>query len=277
MTGEQRDGWCPQEELAVGWALRSLEPDDEARLRAHLPGCARCREVVRDTEEVAAALGGSVRQYDPPARLKAKLMAAVERTPQERVARESVALAERAAPVVPPGARRPRQTGGPGRRLLVAAAVVVAVVAAVAAVGVTAVRVDRLDDRVAVQEQRNQELTEALALASDPGTNRAVLRAESGDPVAIVLSAADGAAVMEVGLAPNDARDQTYVVWGASTPEPVPLATFDVSPDDGRVRLLSHWTPDAHKHTRFGISLEQGRTAPAKPSAVLASGQVGAS
>ncbi|WP_433272732.1 anti-sigma factor [Actinosynnema sp. CS-041913] len=246
--------------------MHSLEPDEEARLRAHLPGCAQCRKAVRATEEVTAMLGGSVRQYDPPPRLRARLMDAVEHTPQEHVAQRPVA-----APV-PLERHRRRATGGLGRRLLAAAAVVVALVA----VGVAGVRFNQLNDRVAVQEQRNRELNEALLLAASPDTNRAVMRSPTGgEPVAIVLSGSDRAAVMEMKLAPNNATDQTYVVWGRSTQAPVPLATFDVSAEDHRVRLLS-WSPDAHKHSEFAISLEQGREMPVKPSSVVALGQVGA-
>jgi hypothetical protein len=30
------------DELAVGWALHALEPEDEAAFARHLSGCARC-------------------------------------------------------------------------------------------------------------------------------------------------------------------------------------------------------------------------------------------
>ncbi|MBY8853026.1 hypothetical protein K7G98_34275, partial [Saccharothrix sp. MB29] len=70
--------------------MHALEPDEEARLRAHLPECAHCGETVRSAEEVTAALGSSVRQYDPPDRLRARLMAAIEDTPQEQVRRTPV-------------------------------------------------------------------------------------------------------------------------------------------------------------------------------------------
>ncbi|RKT68516.1 anti-sigma-K factor rskA [Saccharothrix variisporea] len=258
MTGERRDDWCPHEELAVGWAMHSLEPDEEALLRAHLPGCARCQETVRSTEEVTAALGGSVQQYDPPARLKARLMTAVEHTPQEH-----------ATPVVarPIPLDRKRNTAP---RLLAAAAAVVLV----AAVVFGGVRIGQLGDQVAEQQQRVALLDQALRMAADPDTNRAVLRSESGDKLGVLLSGTDDAMVVETALPPNNASDQVYVVWGASTPEPVALATFDVK-SGGLERLT--WSQEAHKHQLFAISLEPGRTAPAKPTNKLASGQVEAS
>ncbi|MBB5960457.1 anti-sigma factor RsiW [Saccharothrix tamanrassetensis] len=273
MTGEQRDDWCPQEELAVGWAMHSLEPDEEAQLRAHLPGCARCSQAVRATEEVTAALGGSVRQYDPPARLKSRLMEAIEQTPQE-VAPEHAAQEQATPPAIPIERHRGHKSGSTGRRLLAAAAIVVVL----AGVGVAGVRFSRLSDQVAAQQQRNDELSKALVLAASPDTNRAVLRSPSGDELAIVLSAEKGAAVMEMDLKPNQS-DHTYVVWGTSTPKAVPLATFNVSSEDDGVRLLSRWSADAHKHTGFAISLEPGQEAPPSPTEanILAAGQVRAS
>ncbi|MEU4740923.1 anti-sigma factor [Actinosynnema sp. NPDC023658] len=263
MTGEQRDDRCPHEELAVGFAMHALEPDEEARMGAHLPGCARCREAVRATQEVTAALGGSVRQYDPPERLRTRLMAAIEVTPQVPVAEERV------AEPVPLEPRRARRTGGWGRKLLAAAAVLVVL----AGIGVAVVRFDRLSDQVAQQDARTEQLERALQLAADPQAKRAVLHDQSGDALAVLLSGDDSAAVMPMKLPSNDASRQVYVVWGTSTPDPVALATFDVTSGGSDVRLLA-WSPDAHRHNGFGISLEQGRSAPAKPSTVLALGQV---
>ena len=45
---------CSQRELAVGWALHALEPEEEARVAAHLPQCPECRERVAQTERTAA-------------------------------------------------------------------------------------------------------------------------------------------------------------------------------------------------------------------------------
>ena len=66
MSGDRKTEWCDQEELAVGWAMHALEPDEEAQLRAHLPECATCRRTVRNTEEVTAGSGvGAERPLSP--------------------------------------------------------------------------------------------------------------------------------------------------------------------------------------------------------------------
>ncbi|MEV8438684.1 anti-sigma factor [Actinosynnema sp. NPDC051121] len=250
MTGQRRDDRCPEEELAVGYAMHALEPDEEALMRAHLPGCSRCTQEVRATREVAAALGGSVRQYDPPERLRTRLMDAIERTPQL-------------------GAE-PVSSGGWGRKLLVAAAALVVA----AGIGVTGVRFDQLNDRIAQQDVKAEQLERALRIAADPDASRTVLQNTSGDTVAVLLSDDDAAAIMPVALPANDVTRQVYVVWGTSTAQPVALATFDVTADASDVRLLA-WPSDARRHSGFGISLEPGRAAPSRPSTVLASGQVG--
>ena len=42
------------DELAVGWALHALEPEDEDAFAVHLPGCARCAETVAEATELMA-------------------------------------------------------------------------------------------------------------------------------------------------------------------------------------------------------------------------------
>ena len=52
--------------LAVGWALSALEPDDEARVRAHLPTCQRCTGTVGDAVRTVTDLAYSVPDESPP-------------------------------------------------------------------------------------------------------------------------------------------------------------------------------------------------------------------
>jgi hypothetical protein len=253
---------CPHEELAVGWAMHSLEPDEEAVIRDHLPNCPTCQRTVRSTQEVLAGIGGSVRQEQPPPRLRARLMEEIEHIPQDVPATHHP---RHAAPVP---LRRPQHRRRTGRVLLAAAAALVVL----AGGGYLGVRVNQLSNEVTASQTRTNELNKALSLAADPSTNRAVLRTGSGDEVAIVLSNPTSGAVMPMHLKPNDSG-HVYVVWGASTKAPVPLAVFDVRAGSTDPQLLS-WGADAHKHTKFAVSLEPGRSAPPNPSEVLAGGQV---
>ncbi len=254
-------GMCPQEELAVGWAMHSLEPDEEAAVRDHLPTCVTCRYTVQSTQEVLAGIGGAVRQEQPPPRLRARLMEQIEHTPQE----EPTAPSPHHATPTP---LRPQHRRRTGRALLAAAAAL----AVLAGGGYLGVRVNQLSSQVTAAQTRTDDLNKALSLAADPNTNRAVLRTTSGDEVAIVLSNPGSAAMMPKSLKPNDSG-HVYVVWGASTQPPVPLAVFDVRAGSTDPQLLT-WSSEAHKHTTFAVSLEPGRQAPPKPSEVLAGGQV---
>ncbi|MET9232625.1 anti-sigma factor [Lentzea sp. NPDC003310] len=254
---------CAHEELAVGWAMHSLEPDEEALVRDHLPTCTTCQRTVQATQEVLAGIGGAVRQEQPPPRLRARLMEQIEHIPQEAPAAPQHAP-RHAAPIP----LRPRHRRRTGRTLLAAAATL----AVLAGGGYLGVRVNQLSTEVTASQNRTDDLNKALSLAANPATNRAVLRTPSGDEVAVVLSNPTEGAVMPTNLKPNDSG-HIYVVWGASTKAPVPLAVFDVSTGSTDPRLLA-WSADAHKHTTFAVSLEPGRQAPPKPSEVLAGGQV---
>lgn len=261
MNAARGDGRCPNEELAVGWALHALESDDEHVLRAHLPGCPTCQEIVRSTEQVAALLGGSVPQEDPPARLRRKVLGAAARTPQEayeplpfRLGSSLSETPDRPAEIV----QHPR----PRRTLQVAAAAVVLVL--VVAVGALGWQVSHLTG----QEQTQSQL---LAVLGDPAMHRAVLRAGDGQEAAVLLSAPTAAAVMPLGLRPNNTADQIYVVWGLSAGTPVALSSFDVRADAAE---LIKWDNAAAQHQKFAISLEPGRSLPAKPTDVIANGEV---
>ncbi|KAA2257516.1 hypothetical protein F0L68_24765 [Solihabitans fulvus] len=280
MNREQWDEPCAHEELAVGWAMHALEPDEEAVLRAHLPGCARCQEAVRATEEVAALLGDGVEQEEPPARLRANLLARIEDVPQETeltAGREMIESSSDAAGSQPQPRRSFTEPGSAAAhrrrsrtRVLLAAAAVLVVLAAAGGVGW---RMSRLSDQVAAQQAKSAQLQQILQVAADPTTHRAILRTDAGQPAAVLLSGDTEAAVLPMGLRPNDQQKQIYVVWGTSTPSPVPLATFDVPAGADQAEVLK-WSTDAAAHKGFAISLEPGRVAPAAPSTVLAMGQV---
>lgn len=262
MNAAGGDGRCPNEELAVGWALRALEPDDEQLLRAHLPGCPVCQEIVRSTEQVTALLGGSVPQEEPPARLRQKVLGAVARTPQEayeplpfRIGSSLSEAPGRPAEIV----EHPR----PRNRVMQLAAAAVVLVLAVA-VGVLGWQVSRLNG----QQQAQSQL---LTVLGDPTMHRTVLRETDGHEAAVLLSSPASAAVVPLGLRPNNASDQIYVVWGMSTGTPIALSSFDVS---GATAQLLSWNAAAAQHQKFAISLEPGRTLPVKPSDVVASGEV---
>ena len=57
------------EELAAGYVLGALEPDDEHAFQQHLSGCPVCEANVRELEAVAGELAYTVPPVEPPATL----------------------------------------------------------------------------------------------------------------------------------------------------------------------------------------------------------------
>ena len=153
-------------------------------------------------------------------------------------------------------------------QLLLAAAAVVVVVLGVATT-VLGVQVSRLNSQ---QQAQSAAQTEVQGILADPSLRRVVLTTTAGEPAAVLLSGRNGTAVLPVGLRPNDA-DQTYALWGLKSGIPVPLAPFSVT-DAGSVVELLDVPADIAELAQFAISREPGRTMPAKPTDVLATGAV---
>ena len=59
------------DELAVGWALHALEPEDETLFAAHLAGCTRCAQTVAETAAVLAAMADDLPRAEPSATAEA--------------------------------------------------------------------------------------------------------------------------------------------------------------------------------------------------------------
>ena len=73
MTRDQDAEHEAFDELAVGWALHALEPEDEDAFAGHLAGCARCTRTVAETHEVMAAMATDLPVAEPSVDLRARL------------------------------------------------------------------------------------------------------------------------------------------------------------------------------------------------------------
>ena len=277
------------DELAVGWALHALEPEDEEVFAAHLPICPRCRQTVSETADVMGDLAGDLPPVEPPERLRERLRAAVEETEQlPRRAREDErtppvppAVPDRPVPVhrfeppasgahrapFPVGAVDPRSSW---RRVL-PNALVAAAVAALLALGTWNVVLSsaREEARAAAAEQA--ELVDALLT---PGQATIAPLTADGATLATVVARAGQVQVVSQRLAPNDVRAQTYVVWGIGAGAPTPLGTFDVTSPQPTLRTLGSGVSGRDTFTGYAVSLEPGRSAPPEPGEVVASGEV---
>jgi hypothetical protein len=291
---------CPRNEQAVGWALHSLEPDEEMGVLTHLPQCDSCRRVAGEAEEVLSHLGAAVEQVDPPPALRDRLMAAVADTPQQPSESPAAGppqpstpqpappdpvspIAPIPEPASPPrrdvrGGTRPPDTR-PGRgsrwsrrtRQLVAGALALV---AVLAIGGLAVRNAHLEAERDAQIAQAQNLENLLDQLDRPGVEHALLSREDGSTVAAVVVENGRQQVFPIGMPPNSVDRDTYVLWGiAEGANPAPLGTFDVTgADEGLLAVGS--APESEDYSAYAISLEPGRTAPAVPTDVVASGPV---
>jgi hypothetical protein len=92
-------GW---DALAVGWALSALDPTDEERFAAHLPGCELCTATVRESLHTVADLAYALPDEVPPPSLKNRLMAAVAAEPRPGTDRPAPSAGSSASFADPP-------------------------------------------------------------------------------------------------------------------------------------------------------------------------------
>lgn len=281
-------------DLAVGWVLHVLDPEQEAEFLAHLEleGCEECAAVVADTTAVFAAVARAVPQEDPPPDLRYRLLAAAE---AERPAvadepahrdvpftgsprsRDGVERSPSSSSSPAPGAdgdaavvplRRPRRLG----RVLTAVAAAAAVVV-IGGLVVTnqSLRAER--DEQAATAQQYDRIVDVMRDAGAPGATSAPLADPRGALVGLVVDRGAGPEVLATRLGVNG-PDETYVLWALAGPAPTALGTFDVPEAGASVRSVPS-SPVAGPVAGYAVSLEPGHAAPATPTRIVASGQVG--
>ena len=273
------------DELAVGWALHALEPEDEAVLARHLPECPRCARTVVETEEVMGAMAADLPSAEPSEGLRDRLRDVVAQTEQVRrpaVPAGATAQPSAATPPEPepepetePALRVPSPipTGRPGsvpqRALLLTLAAAVAGI-----VGLGLWNVGLASDReraVAVAAEQSAVVEELLR----PGARVvAQMSDKDGRALATVVTQEGDLQVVSQGLPVNDDTAETYVLWGVADDVPVPLGTFDVNRSRLDVHAVVSPPTGAGSFSQYAVSLEPGRQPPPKPSEVVAIGQV---
>jgi anti-sigma-K factor RskA len=262
------------DELAAGFALHALDPDDEQQFLAHLATCPRCRDALSDFTEVAAALADDWSAVEPSPLLGQRIMAAIAESPPAGVTDLSARRAQSrdsAESHHPDQARsqpRHRSQRQHHRRLVtIASAAAAAVLVAGGAVwgGLAATG----GSTTSVAGHSGSCLTHRTCpqvVLTDSRTH-----ATAGQ----VMIVGQTVWLVPSGLpADNEAR-HVYVLWqitGAHTP--LAVGSFDVRGHaDQAVRIGSLAVP-YHGTWAFAVSLEPGRTIPAHPSHPVALGQV---
>jgi Anti-sigma-K factor rskA/Putative zinc-finger len=206
------------EELAAGYVLGALEPDDEHDFRRHLEGCATCAANVRELEAAVGELAYAAPPADPPDTLWAGIRreiqpeaarpGAVPETPR----REPTPQAPRArrapqaqAPPAGTGRRRPRLLPG------------LAAAAALLMVAVLSVWNLNLRDQNAAIRDRVAALERATQLANDPAASLVTLDdapGPEGAQATVIASSRQDRGVLLIESLPPLARDRVYELWG---------------------------------------------------------------
>jgi Anti-sigma-K factor rskA len=287
------DEW---DELAVGYALTALEPDEMERFIEHLVSfCPQCQQSVDDTASVGAELASALpTPIAPPsdALRNAVLSAALAARP---AVPQNTADFERIAPVTvlplreqpasasaPPSATVPASGSGAhrvvdlaerrARRLPRSAGWLVAAAAAVVAVimSVTTVLSTHSSSRSAADAAGYRQAVETAVGSSGQVVP---LKDNSGTSVASVVARSGSVYVVALDMTPNS-TSTSYVLWGINgkTKNPTALGVFDVAGKNLETKQVGTDSRGYSGFTSFAVSHEEGHTPPAKPTGIVAAG-----
>jgi Anti-sigma-K factor rskA, C-terminal/Putative zinc-finger len=255
-------------DLASSFVLDALEPAEMAAVRDHLATCAESHDEIAELGGVVPVLAASVPVVEPPASLKARVMAAAAADLEARqIAADSTTIEEAPAPPRPAGAVvRPIQRG-PSR--LAAWAVGIAAVIAVVALGAWNLSLQRqLDDAQAYQQQ----VAAVLDAAEQPGSLTAVLRgADPAAPSGFAAVTSDGVARIAMrDLAPVSGSE-VYEAWVIAA-DGVPVALGELQLQAGGVGYLEAGGLPAESGIVLALTREPGPDAKAPSTAPISAG-----
>ena len=266
---DPRPGHGRFDELAAGYAVHALDPDEVAAVRPACPAlCGRCQRSLADYADVTAGLADWRRMPSQAPELAERIMA---------VATGDLAAGDPRAirPAAPPPRSMSRGTGrhpgasaapppAPGTRGRGGRRGAVIIGGGIWG-GLAATRGGGAAPPSLAECVRSHRCAEVVLTAA--ATHRTAARVIVRDGVVYMEPAAMGA----------NPGDEIYVLWqltGAHTP--LAVGSFDIRPGThGPVRIGGLAAP--YRSTwAFAVSLEHGRTIPAKPSHPIALGQVSA-
>ncbi len=178
--------------LSGAYALDALTPEEAAAFEAHLEGCAACRDEVYELREAVAAMGAGTWAAAPRG-LRQTVLAAAERTPQQR---PPARLED--SPVTDLASRRRRSPA-----LLLAAAVAVIAAAVGGFVGIRGLGGDEPASLpVAVQSVFNA-----------PDSSQVAVKTANGGTLHVAVSATRKEMAVDVRDLPKLDREHVYQLW----------------------------------------------------------------
>lgn len=223
-------------DLAAGFVLGALAPEDERAVRDHLETCPEPHAEIAELGGVVPYLAESVEPVEPPAGLKARILAAAAADLETRPSEASAEAGS--APVVPfrvgrvPVGRAPVGRASAATRGIAPSGWVLRIAAVLAVVvlgGWNLLLQGQLRDARAYDEG----VAAVLEVASRPGSQAAILADPDGDgPRGIAAVAVDGSVVIAMRDLPATAGTEVYEAWViGGDGVPVPIGDFAVGGD----------------------------------------------
>ncbi len=175
--------------LSGAYALNALSPEEAEQFRTHLEACSACSQELRELQEAAATMGAS-EAAAPPAYLRARVLTAVDRTPQ-----------------LPPQVTRGNVVKLARRRwgtVLLAAAAVVVIVAG--AIGITQIG-DGQDDQQSLLADAVVEVFQA------EDAHSATMETSNGGEISVATSPELGEMAVDTDELPPLDEQHVYQLW----------------------------------------------------------------
>ena len=234
------------EELAAGYVLGALEPDDEHDFQRHLGGCETCEATVRELEAVAGELAYAAPPVDPPD----TLWAGIRREIEPQAARPTPGAAPR---------RRARPRG------LLAGLAAAAAIVLVAALSVWNLN---LRDENAAIRGRLAALERATQLANDPNASLVTMDeipGPEGAQATVIASSRQDRGVLLIESLPPLQRNRVYELWGIPAGERAQKALVFVPLRRQGTQALQFEVP-IQPGTEFAITDEPGPDGSEQPT-----------
>lgn len=241
MTADQSH--AKYDQLAAGFALSALEPEDEMAFRSHLPSCDRCAEALLEHSTTMGHLAYAASSVEPPASVLEGIRAGMRASRSEDL-----------RPVQAPSSLDAARARKAGRTVRLRSALVGVAASLVVVLGAVFVA-GGLGD-----ENAPTPFEQILAAQLVPGAKSVTLEG-AGRAVAVI----NGGTVSLVvdGMPVNDRTNSVYVLWGKSIHGGVrAVGTFDVvSTKALAITDLGSVTPGTLD--LLMVTKEKGRKAPA--------------
>ena len=266
-------------ELTGSFALNALGDSERDEVLRHAEASEAVRDEIDAMQETAALLGLSAEPMEPPARVKANIMAAIRNTPQlppvqaeseepadpvtETPATEPAAepAAENAQSKYPSPIHEPKATApaaGKTNQRMFALAAGVLLVASGVLTGVVVnqhAQQERLEQQLSALNDQRAELTKLLTATDVKSKTQ---RMDDGARVTLAYSAAEGMMAVTTEDLPTLPSDKGYELWLISDTGAVSAGMVYGTKTDGMVMVSGPMEGVTH----FGITVEPASGSP---------------